>query len=376
VYFDESSTDSADGKLRLDQVQVLAEKFDDIYRYETAIFGYEQGGGLPETDPKYGGVDGDPKIQILVQDIDYDFSTVGSTIGYAGSRDIFTQDELDNDNSTYKTNLAEMFYLDALSVDTDPDFAFSMLAHEFQHMIYLNEKQIQKGLDQHGVDQDGADTWYNEMLSLLAEDLISPLIGITLENPGHPVQYRIPYFLSDYRYGLYKVPWDDARYFYETLYPFGAYLVRNFGGVELLMEMAHNNFTGHASVSAALAALNTGMTFDQALSRYGEAIIYSGSHKPEGTASFDKTVSKIVNGTAYAFTGFDIWKMGNPYAEIDLPLGYKGPEICNPRLFTKPMYGHAPTVQSLDEWQRVSGALTIELKKPVNPAIKMWVMVR
>jgi hypothetical protein len=239
-------------------------------------------------------------------------------------------------------------------------------------MIYYNENRIQKGLN-----PNGADNWYNEMLALLAEDLISPLIGITLENSGHPVQSRIPYFLGIYRLGLYKMPGDDARYSYETLYPFGAYLVRNFGGVDLLMEMAHNDFTGHASVSAALAALNPGMDFDQALSRYGEALIYSGSHKPEGAASFDKTVSKIVNGTTYTFTGFDIWKMGNGYAGISLPAGYQGPTIFNLRFVTtQPMYVHALVVQSLDAWQRVSGDLTVELQKPNSPAIEMYLMVR
>jgi hypothetical protein len=160
AYFDESSIDSADGKLRLDQIQVLAEKFDDIYRYETAIFGYEQGGGLLETDPKYGGVDGHPKIQILVQDINYDFPSI-SIGGCIQTADRYTQDELDTADWDNKTNLAEMFYLDALLMDTDPDLAFSFLAHEFQHMIYVNEKQIQKGLD-----MDYADTWYNEILSL------------------------------------------------------------------------------------------------------------------------------------------------------------------------------------------------------------------
>ncbi|MDR3333969.1 MAG: hypothetical protein LBT13_03635, partial [Treponema sp.] len=70
------------------------------------------------------------------------------------------------------------------------------------------------------------------------------------------------------------------------------------------------------------------------------------------------------------------WKTGNYNAIIDLPSGYQGPVIYNPYFFTKPMYEHSPVVQSLDEWQRVSGNLTIELQKPVNPAIEMYLMVR
>jgi hypothetical protein len=40
------------------------------------------------------------------------------------------------------------------------------------------------------------------------------------------------------------------------------------------------------------------------------------------------------------------------------------------------MYEHSPVVQSLNEWQRIYGDLTIELQKPVNPAIEMYLMVR
>jgi hypothetical protein len=267
AYFDGSSADSTDGKLRLEQIQVLAEKFDLIYPYETAIFGYEYGADPTDAKYKEGGVDGDPKIQILVQDICYDFPTIDSIDGYFDSNDMYTQDALDAAGVDYKSNLAEMFYLNAPTVDASPELALSTLVHEFQHMIYLNEKWIQK-------DMDVNDTvWYNEILSLLAEDLIDPLIGITPENPGHPVQSRIPVFLNYHRLGLYKMPWDDTLYSNETLYPFGAYLVRNFGGVDLLMEMAHNDFTGYESISAALDKLNPGMTFDKALSRYGEALL-------------------------------------------------------------------------------------------------------
>jgi hypothetical protein len=373
AYFDNSSNSSNDGKLRIDQIQILAEKFDKIYEYETAIFGYEQGGGLSESDPNYGGIDGDLKIQILVQDINYDFPSLESVAGYVSLNDMLTQEEIDAEGLNRKTNQAEMFYLDGLTIDVQQDYAILTLIHEFQHLIYRNEKWLQKGLV-----INSANNWCNEMLSMLAEDIISPMIGIAPENPYHPVLHRIPIFLGIYRFGLYKMPWDDVKYSYETLYPFGAYLVRNFGGVDLLMEMAHNDYTGHESISVALNKLNPGMDFDKALSRYGEALIYSGNHISDGVASFDKTVSKVVNGVDYTFTAFDIWEIGNIYAgeEGGFPAGYKGPDIYNPHLATLPMYPHAPVVFSLDEWQKVSGKLEIELQKPNSPDIEMYLMVR
>jgi hypothetical protein len=377
TWFDNSSNSNEDGKLTLNQINVLAEKFDKLYEYETTIFGYEQGGGLPENDQNYGGIDGDIKIQILVQDINYDFPSLeGITAGYVDYNDMDTQEKIDA-GANYKTNLAEMFYLDALAIDSISDLAISILVHEFQHLIYSNEKRFQKGLD-----LDNADTWYNEILSMLASDLISPLIGITPENPNHPISYQIPYSLGLYRFGLYKMPWNDNKYSYETLYPFGAYLVRNFGGVDLLLEMVNNNYTGYESISAALNKLNPGMDFDKALSRYGEALIYSGNHIPDGAVSFDKTVSQNINGNDYTFYGFDIWETENYYTSNEILAGYKGPDINNPHFFydawewRNNMFSHSPAVQSLDEWQKVSGSLEIELQKPNSPDIEMYLMVR
>jgi hypothetical protein len=55
---------------------------------------------------------------------------------------------------------------------------------------------------------------------------------------------------------------------------------------------------------------------------------------------------------------------------------YKGPTIYNPLFFIKAVYEHSPVVQSLNEWQKVYGDLTIELQKSASPAIEMYLMVR
>jgi hypothetical protein len=40
------------------------------------------------------------------------------------------------------------------------------------------------------------------------------------------------------------------------------------------------------------------------------------------------------------------------------------------------MYAHSPVLQSLDDWQKVSGDLTIELQKPESPDTELYIMVR
>ncbi|MDR2398410.1 MAG: hypothetical protein LBD74_06590, partial [Spirochaetaceae bacterium] len=174
--YSELSEGETDNKLTQEQVQRFADKFEQIYQYETALFGYEYGGGLSPTDKRYGGVDGDPAVHILVYDIEYDYSptqTMG-VFGFYWAKDYYDQATLNTGQTTMKTNRAEIFYIDAFFSDIVADAIYSTLAHEFQHMINFNEKALQR--------QKISETWYDEMLSLLAEDVISPKIGIDYAN--------------------------------------------------------------------------------------------------------------------------------------------------------------------------------------------------
>jgi hypothetical protein len=54
------------------------------------------------------------------------------------------------------------------------------------------------------------------------------------------------------------------------------------------------------------------MDFKTALSRYGEALVFSGSHIPAGVFSFDKTVSDSIGGVTYTLEGFDVWDLSLP----------------------------------------------------------------
>jgi len=83
--FDNNSAVTTDNKLTTLQAKALAEKFDAIYQYTTPVFGYEYGGG--SNSPQPGGVDGNPKILILVYDIAANGSS-GSTVMASFNRTI------------------------------------------------------------------------------------------------------------------------------------------------------------------------------------------------------------------------------------------------------------------------------------------------
>jgi hypothetical protein len=302
-YFDNSS--SADDKVNQNAVEHLAKKFDEIYPIATSILGYEYGGG----PGGQGGMDGDPKVQILLFDIDGDNSANGSvTYGYFYSGDALTRRD-----SPY-SNEAEIFYIDTVELNRNPIAIYSTLIHEFNHMINFNLKVIEGN----GYQSWNTEVWYTEMLSMLAEDVIGPMIDIPISHGSHVVRSRIPKWLVEYA-DLSVMYWpsssDDAVKYYSSNYAFGAYLVRNFGGPKLFSLMAKSALSGRGSVDSALRSLN-GKEIDSfyAMSRFGEALLYSARNKPKEGFTFDESVEAIIDGISapYVFYGFDIYDFFSP----------------------------------------------------------------
>ncbi|MDR3325580.1 MAG: hypothetical protein LBS82_06335 [Spirochaetaceae bacterium] len=346
-YDNASAAGNDDGTINSAQAAALGGKFDILYPIETNLFGYEFGGD-PARPGELGGRDGDARVQILV----YKNAMTGLG-GYFWMKDWYAQSNL---SSTVRTNYAEIFYLNSTHLDKPvPSFMYSTLAHEFQHMINFNMKGIRQGLL-------SVPTWYDEMLSMLAEDVLDPFIGIEARDGGHPIQERMPAFLATYNdYDLeYWMPSNAAMY--PKNYAFGAYLVRNFGGPALLQKMLANNSVGVASISAALGDITPNMSFQNALDRYGEALVYSGA---SDAVSFNRSVAQTVGGQPYAFAGFDIWTMARNPGPGTGPRAYSASDS---------MKGYAVQLQLIR--QNVSGDSSVTLNKPDSASIDLYIMTR
>jgi hypothetical protein len=179
----------------------------------------------------------------------------------------------------------------------------------------------------------------------------------------------------------------EELYSYANVYAFGAYLARNYGGAALIKAMAENNRVNEASISAALSsAANpssaTVRDFGQALSKYGEALVYNDTTGDRG--SFKKTVTKTITGNlgnyTYEFTGFDIM-VGNRSGSFP----YNGPYILTgskvnkgPLIFSLgyqfEMYPHSIIVQSRMEWLNVSAPLTVTVEE--YPGVEIHLLTR
>jgi hypothetical protein len=354
--------------------QTIADTFTYFYPIETNIFGYEYGGGSNGS----GGRDGKKPIDIVLYDIGGDSNQVlskGGVVGYFWGKDWYPTTSSDNNYYTY-SNYGEIFYIDTVFASAKSGVMYSTLLHEFQHMIDWNVKYVTNG--------KAPKTWYNEMLSQVAEDMMSSYLTSKLGSSIYDdasdgvIAGRIPYFNAGY-YLSGLTDWltgDDVYYSYAGSYAFGAYLARNYGGASLIQSIASNDTVDTSSISAALSSLNCSeSTFSAAFARFPEALICSSSSNEAATLAtvntFDRESQKIVGVYTYTFPAFDV----ADYSYTSGSSTYYGPGVFT--LASDPsIRPYGCFIQSSTSWLKVKDSLTITLKKPTNPNISMYLVVR
>ena len=263
-----------------EMVDALADTFllsgldNDIYDWVTNIYGDEWGNTADMIVPN-------DEITILLTDIDADNSANGGVVGFFWSKDNFYATTVPGSNERI------MFYIDAVmfanggstwSIDDPwPKEMVSTLAHEFQHMINFYQKRILLDTD--------TDTWINEMLSESTEDIIATKIRHigpravdyldgSAGSAGN-IEGRYPLFNANNTLSL--TAWNGQLADYSKVNAFGAYLLRNYGGAELLHDIMHNSFEDEQAVVDAVnkSPDGAGKTFANLLSEWGVAVMLS-----------------------------------------------------------------------------------------------------
>ena len=263
----------------------------------------------------------------------------------------------------WRSNLAEIFYIDANLVTTRPLYAYDTLTHELQHMINFNMKTVRAGRS--------SDAWYNEMLSMISQDLISSLISIPTNHNDHVINTSMPHFLANYHLEGFT-EWNinshsDSWIPYATKYAFGAYLVRNYGGVNLINKIMHNNQVNVASIEAALQEITPGLTFNEVLLRFSEAMMYV-NPVPAGMNTFHKSTTETFNGRQYFYSGFNVWTMSRTGGTGPRFYGISEQIAIRPRSFS--------IHHSTANWRNVTGSRTITLERPSGSNIQFILLVR
>ena len=351
-----SSAQLDDNKVSSQQAIELATQFEDVFTNVTTLYGYELGGGPGGN----GGIDGDQHISILIYDIDFDVDSTsagsGGTMGFFWGKDEFTQTEL---GTTPKTNMAEIFYLDAFFTNDMFDNMISTLAHEYTHMILYNQKNIK--------NNQFAPAWYNEMCAMVAEDLVVANLGYDPVTVG--AQNRLPDFLSHYAVSG-VTDWlagNDVLKSYASAFAFGAFLERRYGGAEFFHSMMANSKVGQEAITEAMGSNGD---FKKAFESYLTALVYTTPPVGSSVSTFNTEVSKILGSTTYVAEKIDLWNL----EQLD-DASTSGPFI----------YGNTAADQKLlRPWgftvHRLAASATnsqsFTFTAPTTSTVQYWVMVK
>ena len=267
----------------------LGDKINSVFLEETEIFGSN---AYNYSDREIV-ADENTKLDILVYDLFGDASSgqQSGTFGFFYSNDF----RLDSNYS----NKCEAIHIDSyfLKVDIEDDAqrVTSTIVHEFQHLLNHCNKNP-KRLD--------SDVWYNEMLSMCAEDIFQNIIGTS--DDDSPKSRFNGSFNEPYQGFVYWPDASDEDIFnaYGNAYAFGAYLMRNYGGVNLIHQMATNNWVNEESVTQALKAVGKNKDFMTVMKDFGYVYLLDNRN----SITLNKKINQYFNETKYILEAIDLNK--------------------------------------------------------------------
>ena len=300
--YDNYSSSNEDNYLKLSQLQILSDTFDKMFQAETAIFGKTYKEQYDEMWD-YGLITPKEKISILIFDIGSDFAENQNSgiLGYFWSKDMLPDDYTFTPEFEWlRSNEDEIFYMDVHFLDKFPNLALGTLVHEFQHMLHFVNKTV-KFSD----GESMSETWYDEMLSLLTEDLFSEELNVEL---SEMMDVYIKSFMADYSSkGL--TSWYNDNLSYGYSYLMGAFVARNYGdGIEVVREIASNEYFNIESIVEAIQTVTDDSYFTEEtlFKDFARALCY-----PEGMIE-----ENLVNATIWDIRHFGVEKETSIY-ELD-----------------------------------------------------------
>ena len=363
------SKDAASGAtIDLIAADALAKQFDKMYKPIRDVFGEE----ADVMYHYYNAIDisevcdTGTKVNIVVYDIggDYTEDQNGGMFGYFHPKDYYTPESasLHKDSTILCSNNGKYFYVDSGFLNSSPQMTYSTLAHEFQHMIHHWQKRLAFGYS--------SSTWFNEMMSMVCEDMIQQYLEIEASNS--PIS-RFAFLGSNY-YLSGLTDWlsgNDVVISYAGAYAFGAYLARNYGGKDLISEIATNDFADQEAITQALQE-NTdtsGEDFNSVFRRYPQALVLD---NVPNAPSFYKEVPGIGDNNE-VMPKIDLTVVGHDDFGNEYPFK---PILLNPddenRVDLRPYGFTLHRVGATDSARTVN----ITFSSPVNENEKIYILVQ
>lgn len=352
VVDDYYTSESASGsKVDSSTAETFASKFDEIYpairnvfgdesdyliNYDTSITSYDASLAMESYS------DTGTMVNIVIYDIgadsELDSSSQCGVVGYFYSKDyVYPSSSVSKNSVINYSNKGKYFYVDSSYAVSYFDTVISTLAHEFQHMINFNVKNISQNLS--------PSTSYNEMLSMLCEDMMQEMLDIDDDDsPKARLQgFNAYYFLS----GLSEYNSSYAVVSYADSYALGAWLSRQYGGAALVQEIMQNDSVDNDSITAAVNSLNgTDYDFDDLFEQFLLAITGNETYTLDKDAEENLSYENGDENYTYPMTAIDLWNEDysitssglSDYSSVQSSLSaakYSSYDWCGPYLFSK-----------------------------------------
>jgi hypothetical protein len=189
------------------------------------------------------GVDEDPRVTVLLQEL------VQRSGGYYETRHYYPRSVLEDSNER------EMVFVSVASVLEDRADAFT--AHEFQHLISFNQKEVEQRTDE--------DTWLNEARSEYAVTAV----GLNEPFTGSELQRRVSTFIRAGSDSL--VEWPNTAVDYGTASLFIHYVAEQYGS-DAVARTLNVPLAGVAAISESLTVEPTPRRFWQVFNDWMVAV--------------------------------------------------------------------------------------------------------
>lgn len=187
----------------------------------------------------YGDMASESRTGLKINMMLYDMLTVGKVYGFVYHGDVH--------KGVGGSNEGRFVYIDSQTTVKQPLEAYSTAQHEFSHTISKNQKAL------HGKEWT---YWYGELLAMMCEDMMQAYFGISdsdvNDKLGNTPKTRLPQANA--------LAWSNGlsgeeSLAYASVFQFGAWLSRNFGGAKFIKELAQNAYVDMESILNAVNAM-------------------------------------------------------------------------------------------------------------------------
>ncbi len=301
-----------------EKAKYLADKFlkdgskEDIYAWLTNIFGKEWVGKGQKTNNLMH-INGDGEIDILLYKINEVKSNKGRYLGYFFSKDNYKSNYSKNSNESI------MFYLDLETYlqEHGRDTIVSTLGHEFYHMINFYQKNVLR------TNGKSINSWLNEMLALVSEDLLAEKLGIAgprgVVGVNNVADRTSSGRLSTLNvHNTFDVNDSDEHFEvidYSIAYAYGAYLLRNYANDDLtfLRDIVHNDKLSFDAIEYALTKHGyANRTFEDTIRDWGIAsIISDNTYNGNNKYFYNRKVTPKLNNIEYPLGPINLFNYSN-----------------------------------------------------------------